>query len=218
MSQSRTKGSGVARPPLAVIAPESRCRRSHSRPLRCRLLASRVSAIAVVATLSSTLMLAAPMRADVAQAGAPTSEPSQAAAAERLPLQDLLLARGFRVLFGTTVEHIDLEKLRANGIDKLRAKDEAEIRRQLDKIFDDLESVDVKEVLGVSRNSSRDDVIAVVQRVDEASLIAAMDEIPDASIALLIRRKLREKGASSWAEIQSVLETELSDFVDGLSG
>jgi hypothetical protein len=179
--------------------------------------------LSVSPLLSVILLFAAapPARADVQQndnGAVATATAGGDASTEPLPLQDLLLARGFRLLFETTVEHVDLEKLRANGIRKIREKDEADYRRQLNKVFDDLESVGVDEILGVTRTSSRDDVIAVLQRVDQQALVGALDAVPDASIANLIERKVREKGASSLAEVKQLVETELAEFVDGLSG
>ena len=136
---------------------------------------------------------------------------------DQLSMRDSLLVAGIRVLVEVSVEYTDFEDLRRKAIAAIRKKEETKYRRQSDKIFDDLESVGVVEVLGISRDSSRDDVIDVLERIDREALIGAVEAIPDASISKLIDRKIGEKGVSS-SEVRDYLQSEIDKFVQGLSG
>ena len=134
-----------------------------------------------------------------------------------LSMRDSLLVAGIRLLVEVSVEYVDFEDLRRNAIVAVRKKEETRYRRQSDKIFDDLESVGVVETLGVTRNSSREDVIEVLERMDRETLIEALETIPDACIARLIDRKMREKRVSTF-EVHDYLRSEIDEFVEGLSG
>ena len=191
--------------------------------LRIRVSPTLKATRAAIAVLASAALLL--VGVEPARAKAPRADESESAQAPRgneapavVSLRDTLIAGGARLLVETTVEHVELDELRQNAIEKIRGRKEAEFRRQVHKIFDDLESVDVDELLGITRQSSREDVIAILQRTDKAALLAAMRAIPDASIAKLIERKLREQGASSLSDAHDYLKTEIEEFVCELSG
>jgi len=159
-------------------------------------------------------------RAAVAPRADAAVAPAQSGGAAPPPLsfRDQLLATGVKLLVETTVQHVDFEKAKINAAREIREKPASDYRRQMNRVFDDLESVDVHEVLGVNRDSSQEQLIAVIERTNQAELLDAMNGIPDKSIAELLGRKLREKGASSLVEAHEYFDTELNELVNRLSG
>ncbi len=188
--------------------------RNRSTSLEIRSWISHPSGVAIALVASSALLIGAALPAP------PDSTPPRASAAAPPPAVSFpgtLLAGVVRLLVEVTLEHVDLEGLKEKAIEKLGAKEEAEYQRQINEIFDDLESVNVHEFLGITRKSSREDVMAALKRIDKATLVGAMRGIPDASIANLIERELREKGVSSLGEIHEYLETRIEEFVTTFS-
>ena len=188
--------------------------RNRSTSLEIRSWISHPSGVAIALVASSALLIGAALPAP------PDSTPPRVSAAAPPPAVSFpgtLLAGVVRLLVEVTLEHVDLEGLKEKAIEKLGAKEEAEYQRQINEIFDDLESVNVHEFLGITRKSSREDVMTALKRIDKATLVGAMRGIPDASIANLIERELREKGVSSLGEIHEYLETRIEEFVTTFS-
>ncbi len=192
---------------------------------RIRLSQAVRTTRAAMAVLAPSVLLFLLLGSQPARAEAPPAGEGESAQASRgsqapavVSLRDTVIAAGARLLVETAVEHVELDELKKNAIEKIRGREEAEYRRQVQKIFDDLESVDVDELLGVTRKSSREEVIAILQRTDKAALRAAMRAIPDTSIVKLIERKLGEQGASSLSDAHNYLKTEIEEFVSEFSG
>lgn len=192
-----------------------RARLTASEGLGGRTWLRRFVMAALAATVTS-LVIPGNALAEAPQPAAPAAESSSGSDASTeiaISFQDQLLAVGVRLLVEAAVYGADLEEAKASATEKIRAKPEDEYRKQMNKIFDDLESVEVRELLGVDRGSSQKQVIAAIERAEKEQLLAAMGGIPDQSIADLLNRKLREKGASSFADAQVYFDTELKELL-----
>ena len=189
------------------------------RPLRAWRGASvAVLACAVLEGLAAGAVLAAQPASQPAPSRAGTPGRARTAEGVALSFREQLMAVGVRILVESAIHRVDLEKAKKSAVRRIREKPEADYRRQVDKIFDDLASVDVHEVLGVTRSASREQVVAAIERTSKPQLLEAMNGISDKAIADLLDRKLAENGASSVADAQEYFQTELEEILKELSG
>lgn len=127
----------------------------------------------------------------------------------RSHLSDILIGKTAKLVILQAINHVDMEKTKRAAIEKIKKKRDEGYIREINRIFDDIEYMGVKDTFGLTRNSSREEVIKAIEDLDKDTLLKKLDEIPEQAIADLIMKKLREQELHSLAQIKDFLNEKI---------
>lgn len=148
----------------------------------------------------------------------PLREASIAAEDKKLSLPDTVVVTSVRVIFRHTVELVDLDVVKQRMIEKLQEKNQKSYEKTMNSVFDDLEYLQVKDTLGLTRNSSKRETLRTLRRTKPETVVQRVEEISDKRIAEWINKELTEKGLESLSEIRDYIHERVEKFVAEFTG
>lgn len=133
-------------------------------------------------------------------------------------ISDGIIAKTTRLILRQAVNFADFEKMKRAAVEKIRKKTDKAYNREMKRIFDDAEYMGIKDTFGLTRNSSREEVIRVIEDIDKDTILKRLDEVPDQAIAKLIKKKLREQELNSIEQLKDFLDRKIYKLVKVTSG
>ena len=128
-------------------------------------------------------------------------------------ISDVIIAKTAKMLIRQIINHVDIEKKKEAVIEKIKRKSDRKCTKEMNRIFDDLDYMNATDTLGITRNSSREEVITLIKYIDKNTLLEKLDEFPDHAIAKLIKKKLQEQEVKSIAEVKDFLNSKIDKLL-----
>lgn len=129
-------------------------------------------------------------------------------------ISDVIIAKTTKMLIRQIINHVDIEKKKESIIEKIKRKSDRKYTKEMNRIFDDLDYMNAPDTLGITRNSSREEVITLIKYIDKDTLLEKLDEFPDHAIAKLIKKKLQEQEVRSIAEVKDFLNSKIDKLLE----
>ena len=93
-------------------------------------------------------------------------------------ISDVIIAKTAKMLIRQIINHVDIEKKKEAIIEKIQRKSDRKYTKEMNRIFDDLDYMNATDTLGITRNSSREEVITLIKYIDKNTLLEKLDEFP----------------------------------------
>lgn len=136
----------------------------------------------------------------------------------KISISDSLIAKTTKLIIRQAINYVDFDKMKNATIKRIKNKSGRSYHKEMDRIFDDIEFMGLTDTFGITRFSSREEVIKFIESTDKDTLLKKLDEIPDQAIARLIRKKLQEQKVHSIAELKDFLYEKIDRIVREVSG
>lgn len=173
--------------------------------LRNRINPGRPASVrALFYLLGATLLSAGPSPAAPAQPG-----PDDQVA---LSMTNQIIVSGIRLILDQTLERVDFQAAKRKAIKKINKKDPAAYGRTMNRIFADLEALQIKNTLGLTRKSTKKQTIQALQKLEPETLQQIANGIPDPVLAQWVEMKVREQGLESLSETSSYISQRVDEI------
>lgn len=106
-----------------------------------------------------------------------------------ISISESLIATVTKAVIRRAINRTDIERWKRATVEKIRNVSDKGYRGEMNKIFNDIESMGVKNTWGLARDSSKEEVIKVIEAIDKETLLKKLDEISDQAIARLVKKK-----------------------------
>lgn len=136
----------------------------------------------------------------------------------RASISDSLIAKVTKLIIRQAINYVDFKKTKNKVIERIKRKSKRSFRREMDRIFDDVEFMGLTDTFGITHFSSREKVITTIESIDKDMLFKKLDEIPDRAVARLIKKKLREQQLNSIAQLKDFLYEKIDRIMREVSG
>lgn len=136
----------------------------------------------------------------------------------KISISDSLIAKTTKLLIHQAIDHVDIEKWKKDAIENIKKKSDRSYHREIGKIFGDIEYMNIKDTFGLTRNSSREEVIKIIETTDKDILFKKLDEVPDQAIARLIKKKFGNQTISSIKRLKDFVDYKIYRITKPTSG
>ena len=135
-----------------------------------------------------------------------------------LSWRDTIIVTGVRVIFRQTIDLVDLDYVRDRLVEKLQKKNKKSYEKTMNRIFDDLDYLKVKQPLGLTRTSTKRQTIKTIRHTEPQKVVAMVESIPDTRLASWINKEVSDKGLESITEIREYIYERVEKFVAEYTG